>query len=66
MKNLRVLTVLIFVSLAMAFGSCAEDDSLTEIENNIEATYDGDDDGPNSGDMSNSDGDDDDPNSGEM
>ena len=68
MQKLRVLTVLLFVSITMTLGSCAEDESLNEIENNLETTYDGDgdDDDNNTGGMSTTNGDDDDNNTGGM
>jgi len=59
MQKLRVLTVLLFVSITMALGSCAEDESLNEIENNLEMTYDGEDD-DNTGGMGTTGGEDDD------
>ncbi len=38
MQKLRAFTILLFVSFAMILGSCAEDESLKEIENNVEMT----------------------------
>ena len=59
MQKLRVFSILLFVSITMILGSCAEDETLTEVENNLEMTNDGDDEDVDGG-MSSSDGDDED------
>ncbi len=43
MQKLRALTILLFVSFAMILGSCAEDETLNEVETTLEMTADGDD-----------------------
>ena len=49
MQKLRVLTVLLFVSIAMTFGACAEDETLNEVETTLEMKYDDKDDVQNDG-----------------
>ncbi len=43
MQKLRAFTILLFVSFAMILGSCAEDETLNEVETTLEMTYDDED-----------------------
>ena len=48
---------MLFVSITMILGACAEDESFNEIQNNLEATFDGDKEENDEGGMDANDGD---------
>ncbi len=66
MQKLRAFTILLFVSFAMILGSCAEDETLNEVETTLEMTADGDQEDPDEGGMTITDGEQEDPDEGGM
>ncbi len=58
MQKLRAFTILLFVSFAMILESCAEDETLNEVETTLEMGISGEDDPVDSDDMDPNDEDD--------